>query len=116
MKENTFYLQLHDGIVVGFNSHDIDAESLPIGVKIVAIETDAPMLYMGLEESQIYEDPLPVMVIAKEKNSEILRKELKKLYDNIQFSESIFEDTTKLKEEFEIKRKEYTAIVEQTAQ
>jgi tRNA-dihydrouridine synthase len=48
--------------------------------------------------------------------SQTLKKELKKLYDDIQFADTIFEDTTKLKEAFEIKRKEYTAIVEQTAQ
>jgi hypothetical protein len=47
--------------------------------------------------------------------AETLKKELKKMYDDIQFSESIFEDTIKLKEAFETKRKEYIAI-SQTAQ
>jgi hypothetical protein len=47
--------------------------------------------------------------------AQTFKKELKKLYDDIQFAESIFEDTAKLKEDFETKRKEYIAI-SQTAQ
>lgn len=60
MKKKEYYLQLSNGIVVGYHSDPIDPDNLPEGEEIVKVATDTPENYIGLTKCQIFLDPLPV--------------------------------------------------------
>lgn len=112
MTTTNYYLQLVDGIVSAYHSHEIDKDVLPKGEKLIKIETDNPSAYLGLDEKQIYLDPLPEVnhdTVDKD-TLNYRRQELKKMFYEIQFTNKIGEDSKELEVEFETKLREYNAL------
>lgn len=115
MTQNTYFLHLQNSIVVGFHSDDIDAKLLPKGEKTIKILTNEPSKYLGLDEKQIFLDPLPEVnhdVTDKESLS-YRRQELKRLFYEIQFTKGILEDAKVLEAEYDTKLREYNELKEQ---
>lgn len=111
MTQNIYFLHLKDAIVVGNHSDDIDPKLLPKGEKTIKVLTNEPSKYLGLDEKQIFLDPLPeVEHDVTEKKRFVFRHELKRLFYEIQFTNKIEEDSKQLEIDFKIKFREYNAL------
>ena len=111
MKQNTYYLHIETRKVIGYHSDLIDAKILPKGEKLIEIITDNPSKYVGLDEKQIFLDPLPEPKDETDKNLlDYRRHELKKLFYEIQFTNEILEDAKDLQALYETKLREYNEL------
>ena len=115
MTQNTYFLHIKDSYVVGYHSDDIDPKLLPKGEKTIKVLTNEPSKYLGLDEKQIFLDPLPEVnhdVTDKESLS-YRRKELKRLLYEIKLKKGILEDEKVLEAEYDTKLSEYNELKEQ---
>lgn len=114
MTQNTYFLHLKDAIVVGFHSDDIDPEFLPRGEKTIKVLTNEPSKYLGLDEKQIFLDPLPEVEhdVTDKESLDYRRQELKRLFYEIQFTKGILEDAKDLELLYDTKLREYNELKE----
>lgn len=111
MTKTIYYLHIKGSIVIAYNSHESDSESLPRGEKFIKVETNNPNDYLGLNEKQILMNPLPVVSPYEGENTlNVARVELKKLYLEIQFTKFIGEDIKELETSFNKKLDEYNEL------
>lgn len=111
MTQNTYYLHLETGKVIGYHTDLIDAKILPRGEKLIEIITDNPSKYIGLYENQILLDPLPEPTDETDRDSlSYRRQELKRMFYESQFTKGILEDTKDLELLYDTKLKEYNAL------
>lgn len=114
MTQNTYYLHIETSKVIGYHSDLIDAKILPKGEKLIEIITDNPSKYVGLDEKQIFLDPLPEPKDETDRDSlSFRRQELKRLFYEIQFTKGILEDAKVLEAEYDTKLREYNELKEQ---
>jgi hypothetical protein len=114
MTQNTYFLHLQNSIVVGFHSDDMDPEFLPRGEKTIKVLTNEPSKYLGLDEKQIFLDPLPEVEhdVTDKESLDYRRQELKRLFYEIQFTQGILEDAKDLEALYEVKLREYNELKE----
>lgn len=105
MITNDYYLHVAERVVVGYYNYEIDQEVLPKGEKIIKVQTEAPSNYLGLNESEIFLDPLPEVNhdVTNRDTTEYRRQELKRMFYEIQFTDRIKEDSKEMAAEFERK-------------
>lgn len=99
----TYHFLLKDGIIVGYLDYMPNADALDVYDAVVPLATDVPPeKYMGLNRSQMEEDPLPEPSTKNDyENSQPYRRaKLKELYEEIKFTTEIAEDTTALQLEY----------------
>lgn len=116
MTQNTYFLHLKDAIVVGFHSDDIDPKFLPKGEKTIKVLTNEPTKYLGLDEKQIFLDPLPEVEhdVTDKESLDYRRQELKRLFYEINFTVAIEEDAKDLQLLYDTKLREYRELKEPT--
>ena len=116
MTQNTYFLHLQDSIVVGYHSDDIDSEILPRGEKTIKVLTNEPTKYLGLDEKQIFLDPLPEVEhdVTDKESLDYRRQELKRLFYEINFTVAIEEDAKDLQLLYDTKLREYRELKEPT--
>ncbi|MFY7938499.1 MAG: hypothetical protein ACOVOQ_14045 [Flavobacterium sp.] len=109
MTKNIYYLHIVNGIVAGFHSYKVDKKNVPENEKFIEVETTNPTNYIGLDEKEIFLDPLPPVIRdTVDKTTKLyLRSELKKLFYEIQFTKAIDEDVKELEVLYETKLREY---------
>lgn len=109
MTKNIYYLHIVNGIVAGFHSYKVDEKNVPENEKFIEVETTNPTNYIGLDEKEIFLDPLPPVIrdTVNKKTKAYLRSELKKLFSEIQFTKAIEEDTKELELLYDTKLLEY---------
>lgn len=113
MTQNTYYLHLETGKVIGYHTDLIDPKILPKDEKLIEIITDNPTKYIGLDEKQIFLDPLPEPKDETDRESLTYRRqELKRLFYEIQFTNGILEDAKDLEALYEAKLREYNELKE----
>ena len=112
MTQNTYYLHIETGKVIGYHSDLIDAKILPKGEKLIEIITDNPSKYVGLDEKQIYLDPLPEVShdLTDRNTLSYRRQELKRLFYEINFTVAIKEDAKDLQLLYDTKLHEYNDL------
>lgn len=112
MTKNDYYLHIVEGVVVGFHNYEIDKDVLPRGEKLIKVQTDNPTNYLGLDEKQIFLDPLPEVEhdVTDKESLDYRRQELKRLFYEIQFTNEILEDAKDLQALYETKLREYNAL------
>jgi hypothetical protein len=112
MTQNTYFLHLQNSTVVGFHSDDIDATLLPRGEKTIKVLTNEPSKYLGLDEKQIFLDPLPEVEhdVTDYDTLPNRRQELKRLFYEIQFTKGILEDAKHLGTSYDTKLREYNDL------
>ena len=115
MTQNTYYLHLETGKVIGYHTDSIDPKILPKGEKLIEIITDNPTKYIGLDEKQIFLDPLPEPKDETDRESLTYRRqELKRLFYEINFTVAIKEDAKDLQLLYDTKLREYRELKEPT--
>lgn len=112
MTQNTYFLHLKDSYVVGYHSDDIDPKLLPKGEKTIKVLTNEPSKYLGLDEKQIFLDPLPEVNhdVTDKESLDYRRQELKRLFYEIQFTKAIEEDVKELELLYDTKLREYREL------
>jgi hypothetical protein len=111
MVNTTFYLHIKERKVIGWMNYEISKEVMPDDEKQIKISTqNSPDNYIGLEESQIYDDPLPKPAEPSDLPLLVLRRKLKKLHYEIEFTRKIDEDESELLAEYNLKLAEYLQI------
>ena len=105
MIKNDYYLHLAERVVVGYYNYEMDQNVLPKGEKLIKVQTDKPSSYLGLDESEIFLDPLPEVNhdVTDRDTSDYRRQELKRMYYEIQFTDRIKEDSKEMAADFERK-------------
>lgn len=112
------YLEVEDGVIVGYHNDEIEQSNLPPNTKIIEKEIDDPGLLLGLNEKFISSDTKIIRKMANKKMEEfqseskviVTRAQLKSLLIDIQLAEELDEDNTDLKKQFNTLKKEYKAI------
>ena len=112
MTQNTYFLHLQNSTVVGFHSDEIDANLLPRGEKTIKVLTNEPTAYLGLDEKQIFLNPLPAVEhdVTDKESLDYRRQELKRMFYEIQFTKGILEDAKDLDALYDAKLREYNAL------
>lgn len=111
MTTTTFYLHLKERKVIGWMDYEINKDIMPDDEKQIKIETtNSPGNYIGLEESQIHDEPLPKANEPSDLPLLVLRRKLKKLHYEIEFTKKLGEDETILINEYNLKLAEYIEL------
>ncbi|MCK8520223.1 hypothetical protein M0D21_01520 [Aquimarina sp. D1M17] len=125
MEKVEVFLEVENGIIIGFQDYEIDTSTLPKGTKIVKAKVEQPDLLLGLEEKYISSKPSTVEKLLTQKiqnltlqskkadeplNDFQLKSKLKSLLIDIQLADELDEDVSDLKREFEKLKKAYKAL------
>lgn len=117
MAEVEVYLEVEDGIIIGYHDYEVDKDVLPKGTKFVKFTSDNPDLLMGLEEKYINEDIKEVKKASEEylkvnrpSEIDICFGKLRALYLDIKLKEELGDTTDELEKEFEKLKKEYKLL------
>lgn len=104
-----YFLTLKSEVVIAWSSDEPVKSGLALDEKAVRVKTNNPDAYIGLNEDQIFLDPLPVPEPSEEyKNTQQWRRwRLKQLFEEIAFTAEIEEPTTELQNEYDALLLEY---------
>jgi|GEM_PF-5739973 len=108
-----FYLHTDNEIVIGWHSEPFDEQYLEESQKLIEMQSsNPPDKYIGLNISQIYQNPLPILEIDEsyKQTPEFIRRELKELFFELQFAKELNENINSLQKKYNKKLKEYTII------
>jgi len=109
----TFYLHTDNEVVIGWHSEPFDKQYLEENQELIEMQSsNPPDKYIGLNVTQIYQEPLPTLEVDEsyKQTPEFIRRELKELFLELQFAKELNENINSLQKEYNKKLKEYTTI------
>lgn len=109
MATNEFYFFLQDDKVIGWRTDPIDKIYIEANQKQIKLSTTTPDKYIGLTESQMYEDPLPTPAPDDNYKQTLSYKRsvLLAAFLELEFVQAIGEDKTDAQADYDAKLLDY---------